>query len=164
MSEKYLIDGNDLLPPQEYEIKFEMLKEKVSTKNQQPYLMVVMTVRNDINENGQQKGKTIFDFMWHEYGTTRYKEAKIKALVNTQDIEELKEKFGKGFRLNVEQICTFLTGKNARIKVSIEPNKNGDGAHNKVERYMRSQYVVLEKPKVEEEPSLDDIDFNDLPF
>jgi len=30
MSEKYLIDGNDLLPPQEYEIKFEMLKEKVN--------------------------------------------------------------------------------------------------------------------------------------
>ena len=160
MSEQYLIDGSDLLPPQEYEVKFEMLKEKISMKNHQPYLMIVMTIRNDINENGQQKGKTLFDFMFHEYGTQRYKEAKIQALVKTQDIEELKKTQGNGFRLNIQQICTYITGKNASVSVSIEPEKNGDGANNKVERYMKSNYIAIEK----KEPSIEDIDFDDLPF
>lgn len=174
MSETYTINSNDLIPDTELEVRFTQIKELINKKTGKPFLLIKMVVRNDITENSVFKDREITDFFNKEIGTTRYKDWQIKALINTQDIHKYLLETGQtNINWSVEQIAVFLVGKNARVKIVITENEYG--VKNEIKKYMKSQYVIKEKPKPlvveddiiidDEEPILEDDDiYKDLPF
>lgn len=156
MSNQYEFIDNDLIPDCDLEIQFEKLQTKVS-RNNVPYLLVVMKVRNDISENGPFKDRILYDSVYKEKNSEVFTRWKMEALIKTQDISKLVDPKTKRIDMSLEQIIVFLTGKNARIHIAIEHSENY-GVRNVIKKYMKTQYIPKE---VEEELN---IDYDDLPF
>lgn len=163
MSEIYDFTDNDLIPDCELEIMFDAFRIRTN-KNNKKYILVIMKVRNDINENGVFKNKTIYDTIYQEKDSERFIWWKVNAIVKTQDLSQVVNKETKTFSPSIEEIMVFLTGKNARVHIAIESGEYGN--KNVVKKYLKSQYIPkkVEPIQVEQQNDPLDIDFDDLPF